>query len=798
MRRLKTPSPNPSRGKGVVTHSLCVLFMLVCLCSLLSPTYALPSGRDWEGGLYYRSVEGLKKAELKMALHDLIQPDLVLSYGGKGEGYTWAGFYAADWLEGGYVRDRYSDEMRHFNEDKSAVANMNIEHIWANSWWGHLKNNAYCDLFNLYPADASANGRKNNNPIGVVDGQVAFDNGVTKVGKSSSYRADSLITAWEPADEWKGDFARTYFYMATCYSHMKDLWTTTEGWLTADMSDWPTMRPWVYELMLQWAKQDPVDEIEKDRNEVIFGIQGNRNPFVDYPQLADYVWGDSTEYKFYIDKESKEKELFVPAEKVRLDYGLQALSKGLDTVVVIRGRNIVGELTLSVDNSLFQFATTQLTAEQLSEGYAVPLHVKPEAAGRYETVLTISGDGISQVDTLSVSFVDGIPAYEATDIVCSPYVKRFTANWMPFQEGATYTLDVYTKETDGSSKSFGTFTTTGTSYQVAKNLKANTVYYYTVSIYEEDVLKVSSNEVTVQMPEVDPLFNAKPESIDFSTVPGRPSNPVTVTITAEAVPEKLVNVTLDAPFEVSADGEEWSHAVTVKGADMKFLVRMGSVDAEGSYEGEMVLNTKGVEECIVTLTASVDAKKSFFEDFEAGSKNGYAEATVSFTASSWKMTDAYPVSDDNRNGKRSVRFRNKGSIEMTDDKAEGCDSLWFYAGLYGKDTGVKLSAYYLVDGGDNWTPVFEDLELSAWQRYGYKLDVKGDIRLRFVNNGSTNSKRSNLDDVQMSDYHNADGIYEMANVKCQMSDALFDLSGRRVTDKQRGIIIRSGHKSLHP
>ena len=131
MRRIKTPSPNPSRGKGVVTYSMCMFFMLLCLCSYLSPIYALPSGRDWEGGHYYRSVEGLKKAELKAALHELIQPDLVLDYGEKGEGYTWAGFYVADWLEGGYVRDRYSNVQRLFNEDKSAVSNMNIEHIWA-------------------------------------------------------------------------------------------------------------------------------------------------------------------------------------------------------------------------------------------------------------------------------------------------------------------------------------------------------------------------------------------------------------------------------------------------------------------------------------------------------------------------------------------------------------------------------------------------------------------------------------------------------------------------------------------
>lgn len=792
MCRLKTPSPYPSRGKGVVTYFLCMLFMLVCLCPYLSPLYALPSGRDWEGGHYYRSVEGLKKAELKAALHDLIQPNLVLSYGGKGEGYTWAGFYAADWLEGGYVRDRYSNEQRRFNEDKSAVSNMNIEHIWANSWWGHLMNNAYCDLFNLYPADAPANGRKSNNPIGVVDGAVAYDNGVTKVGKSSSFRADTLITAWEPADQWKGDFARTYFYMATCYSHMRNLWTTTEGWLTVDGSDWPTMRPWVYELMLQWAKQDPVDQIEKDRNEVIYGIQGNRNPFVDYPQLADYIWGDSTEEQFYVDPTSMEMELFVPEAKVRFDYGLQALSKGLDTMLVIRGRNIPNGLTLAVNNPVFELGTTQVSAEQLVEGYAVPLHVKPETAGRYEAVLTISGDAILLTDTLSVSFVDGIPAYEATDIVCTPYVRRFTANWMNYEPGAEYTLDVYTKGNDGSHKPFKTFTTQDTYYQVS-GLQAKTLYYYTVSIYEDGVLKASSNEVAVQMPEVKPVFSVSPSAISFTTVPGEPSRETEVTVTALAVPEYVTQVSLDAPFEVSFDGEEWGQTLTLTGSEPVFLVRMGAVAEEGEYEGEMLLNTKGVEEKVVTLTASVSASKAFFEDFETGSKNGYAEATVTCTAAKWRMTDAYPVGDDNRNGTRSVRLRNKGSIEMQEDKANGCDSLWFYAGHYGKDTGVRLSVYYSIDGGENWTVVAENIEMGDWQRYGYKLDVKSDIRLRFVNNGSTNTKRSNLDDVQMSSYSNADGINEI--VEGQRSNAIYDLNGRRATNQQH-VIIRSNKKII--
>ena len=743
-----------------------------------------------DGHTYYRSVEGLKKAELKTALHHIIQPAQVLKYGGKGDGYTWAGFYAADQLEGGYVRDRYSKEQRLFNADKTAVSNMNIEHIWANSWWGHEVNNAYCDLFNLYPADASANGRKNNNPIGVVDGEVAFDNGVTKVGRSTSYRADSIITVWEPADEWKGDFARTYFYMATCYSHLRNLWTTKEGWLTVDGSEWPTMRPWVYELMLQWAKADPVDDIERSRNEVICGLQGNRNPFVDYPQLADYVWGDSTEVQFYTNPLSTEQELFVPEAQAHIDYGLQALSKGVDTIVVVRGRNITGGLTLAADNPIFELGTTTLDADQLTAGYAVPLSIKPEAAGRYSTVLTIRGENFEQTDTLSATFVDGIPAYEATDIVCTQYVRRFTANWMAYEPGAEYTLDVYTKDGQGNHKTFKSFTTTD-NFQQVTGVQGNTTYYYTVSINEGGELKASSNEVAVSMPEIEPVFSVSPTSISLTTVPGKPSRQVAVTITALSVPEYVTQVTLDAPFEVSTDGEEWKQTLVVSGTEQKFLVRMGAVSEEADYEGEMVLTTRGVAEKVVTLTASVDAKKAFFEDFETGSKNGYAEATVTSTAATWKMTDAYPTADDKRNGGRSVRLRNKGSIEMQNDKSEGCDSLWFYAGTYNKDTNVKLSVYYSIDGGENWTLVAQDIEMGAWQRYGYKLDVKGDIRLRFQNNGATTSKRSNLDDVQMSNYVDTDGI--MAVDDDRRSGEEYDLSGRRATTKSC-IVISNGRK----
>ena len=89
-----------------------------------------------------------------------------------------------------------------------------------------------------------------------------------------------------------------------------------------------------------------MDDVERERNEAVSGIQGNRNPFVDYPQLASYIWGDSTDYAFYIDRTSTNPELFVPGEGETVDFGLQALSKGLEGRLTIRGRNLPGGLAL--------------------------------------------------------------------------------------------------------------------------------------------------------------------------------------------------------------------------------------------------------------------------------------------------------------------------------------------------------------------------------------------------------------------------------------------------------------------
>ena len=248
---------------------------------------------------YYTSVDGVKGgAELKTALHELIKNHKKISYG-SGEDKTWGAFYTTDAVvENGKRRvlDMYSAEKRYFGSKGSAVSGMNIEHSVAKSWWGGNKNNAYCDIHHLNPSDQNANSRKSNYPLGELT-SVSWDNGVTFVGKANI--DGSSMNAYEPCDEYKGDFARVFMYMFTCYQDLT--WEYT--WMNYEKSTYPTLKPWAVKLLLKWHKQDPVSEKEVNRNNAVYVVQGNRNPFVDYPQLADYVWGDSINYVFHLSGE---------------------------------------------------------------------------------------------------------------------------------------------------------------------------------------------------------------------------------------------------------------------------------------------------------------------------------------------------------------------------------------------------------------------------------------------------------------------------------------------------------------
>lgn len=248
---------------------------------------------------YYSSLKGKKGAELKTAVHNIIKNATVLKYG-SGTGHTWEGFYTTDQLDDGQVVDRYSNDIRYFGNKGESVNGMNIEHSFPKSWWGGSENQAYKDLYNLMPSEQKINSAKSNYPMGEVN-SASTDNGCTKVGTGTNgYKL------WEPADKWKGDFARGYMYMATAYQDFT--WSGTQALQILQQGDYPTLREWAYTLYIEWAKADGVDQTKVKRNNDVYKIQGNRNPFVDFPNLMEYIWGDSIDYDFDPEKTVRTSE----------------------------------------------------------------------------------------------------------------------------------------------------------------------------------------------------------------------------------------------------------------------------------------------------------------------------------------------------------------------------------------------------------------------------------------------------------------------------------------------------------
>lgn len=145
------------------------------------------------------------------------------------------------------------------------------------------------------------------------------------------------------------------------------------------------------------------------------------------------------------------------------------------------------------------------------------------------------------------------------------------------------------------------------------------------------------------------------------------------------------------------------------------------------------------------------ANAQLFEDFEGGTKNSYAAATVDLASGPWMFDDALlgTLAGDKKNGLKSARIRN-GFVAMEFDHPGGLSEVSFYAANYGDNTGGVLEVSYSTDGGNSWTVLGDPLTLDATlTAYTLQGSVQGDVRLRFER---TAGDRINVDDVLISDY----------------------------------------------
>ncbi|RLD25853.1 MAG: hypothetical protein DRI54_04015, partial [Bacteroidetes bacterium] len=239
---------------------------------------------------YYDDAEGLYDEELRTALYNIISPHSIKSYSS-----LWDYFFDTDRKENGYVWDMYSDvpggepsynyvffddQCGNYSGEGSCY---NREHSFPKSWFDN-QSPMNTDLYHLYPTDGYTNGQRGNYPFGETENPNWTSTNGSKRG-SSSYPGYTG-TIFEPIDEYKGDFARTYFYMITRYKYKISSWNSP-------MLQGDGFSDWALSLLLDWHSQDPVSDKETNRNNEVYNIQINRNPFIDHPEYAIDIW-DST------------------------------------------------------------------------------------------------------------------------------------------------------------------------------------------------------------------------------------------------------------------------------------------------------------------------------------------------------------------------------------------------------------------------------------------------------------------------------------------------------------------------
>jgi hypothetical protein len=123
---------------------------------------------------------------------------------------------------------------------------------------------------------------RSNYPYGEVGTATATSTNGSKKGNCVYPGYTGIV--FEPIDEFKGDFARTYFYMVTRYKNV------VSGW-NSDMLLGDNLSPWAIDMLMEWAELDTVSQKEIDRNDAVHDIQFNRNPFIDHPEYICLIWG---------------------------------------------------------------------------------------------------------------------------------------------------------------------------------------------------------------------------------------------------------------------------------------------------------------------------------------------------------------------------------------------------------------------------------------------------------------------------------------------------------------------------
>lgn len=225
---------------------------------------------------YYAKAEGLKGEALLASLNRIINKHSDLGYDRARD----LMFGNVDDLDnddvvvGVYTGKRVSGVINRGTAMQRG--NLNAEHTWPQS--KGAEGAAKADLHHLFPSDADVNSKRSSFPFGEVANVQWTAPDHAGAGDISHLGTNSQgITVFEPRNGEKGNVARALLYFYTCYA--------------VNQAARPSLENFNVELpvLLKWHAQDPVDEQERARNDAVYQVQGNRNPYIDHPEYVSAV-----------------------------------------------------------------------------------------------------------------------------------------------------------------------------------------------------------------------------------------------------------------------------------------------------------------------------------------------------------------------------------------------------------------------------------------------------------------------------------------------------------------------------
>ena len=718
--------------------------ILACAVAVMTLQAAAPSG-------YYSKAEGKKGSALHSQLNSIIASHTNIGYDG-----LWSAYQTTD-VENGILLDMYSTVKWNASSFKqcgnySQVGDcVNREHSLPKSWWGGTKNNCYSDVFHLYPTDGYVNNQRSNYAFGECGGGTVLSSskGKGRGGLGNSNRSGYTGKVWEPDDEFKGDFARTYFYMVTAYPTVG--FSSGNGSAMFNSTSYPFFTDWALEMLLEWHRKDPVSEKEIKRNDAAYAVQKNRNPYIDYPDLVEYVWGNqkNSSTGWSASGTSTVPVLTSPTNNSNVDLGVAPINTTLTTTITVKGSNLSKALTVSKSGSSnFTLSATSVTAANANSGTTLTVTFKSATAGTSTGTITISSSEVSATVTVTAQAVDGIPALAATNVT----ENSFVANWTNVSgSGVNYNLYV-TDQSDGLLSGYPKSVSSSTGKYTVTGLDAATTYKYYLTYST-----IKSNTVTVTTLEPTPIIDVSAVSqstFDMSCAPGEVSPVVEGKVYTENVTEEIT-LEVTGNFEISLNKSKWAQELTIDAEGETFYLRIKDTSAGGTFSGLLSASTYTLDGSEVAFSAVIAEAKSFIEDWEGltTSYGNYNNKEVEGNMCKWYFNNAGIWGDTKKNGELSCRFgKNTDSeIYMMEDKANGAGSVSFYAATFGSDKDATITVSLSTDGGTTWKPIATGVTVtSTWQQFTYSdLKTEGNVRLKITQTGGT---RLNIDDITITDY----------------------------------------------